>query len=72
MSVNDYDEELYLAIQNIELDEKSAAYGIAMMVVHQSYEVLTPKQKHVYDTQVVPLLLKQAERDDVNARWDPN
>jgi hypothetical protein len=70
MSVNDYDEDLYLALQDIDLEEGSPASGIAMQVVHQGYESLSPKQKYVYDTQVVPLLRQQAEEDEINAKWD--
>ena len=61
MSVNDYDPELYAAIQDLELDGTSAAYGIAMQVVRRGYDSLGPKQKYVYDSQVALLLKRQAE-----------
>jgi hypothetical protein len=71
MSVNDHDEELYLALQEIDLDEKSPAYGISMQVLHQSYASLNAKQKYVYDTKMAPLLRRQAERDEVNRLREP-
>ena len=72
MSVNDYNDDLYLAIQEIALDEKSAEYGIAMKVVHEGYESLSAKQRYVYDTQVVPLLREQARLDEFNRLYDPD
>ncbi len=72
MSVNDYDQDLYDCIQELGLDEKSAPYGIAMQVVHQGYSSLSPKQRFVYETEVIPLLKEQAEENEQNARFDPN
>jgi hypothetical protein len=43
MGVDDYDEDLYLTLQDVDLDEKSTAYGIALKVVHQSYESLSTR-----------------------------
>jgi hypothetical protein len=64
MSVNDYDEQLYEVIRELvdegDLDEKSAAYGIAMQVVHQGHGSLTDKQRFVYERDVEALLLKRA------------
>jgi hypothetical protein len=63
MSVNDYNIELYEAIQaivmNNELDEKSVAYGIAMQVVHQGHASLSSKQRYIYETEVESLLKRQ-------------
>ena len=72
MSVNDYDENLYAAIDALvmdnELDEKSSAYGIAMLVVHQGHASLSPAQRHVYETQVERLLRVRAPVSD----YDPS
>lgn len=40
------------------LDEEKdrAAIGVARQVVHGSYDFLSPKQKYLYDTVVVPAL----------------
>lgn len=60
MGVNDYDVDLYEAIRDCveagHLEEKTPAHGIALYVVDFGYEALSPKQKHVYDTVVVPAL----------------
>lgn len=65
MSVNDYDQDLYEAIQALvrdnELDEKSDAYGIAMQVVHQGHASLSQAQRHIYESRV-ELLLKAKSR----------
>ncbi len=70
MSVNDYDEELYLAIEDLvgcgDLEEGTPAFGIARRVVHQGYDSLSPKQKHVYDALVVPALVRLHERNETN------
>jgi hypothetical protein len=72
MSINDYDEDLYSRVQELELDEKSPAYGIAMRVVHQGYGSLSPKQKYVYDSEVVPLLRDQAKEEKFNRIGGPD
>ena len=70
MSVNDYDVELLEAIRDLrddgQLEEKSAAFGIAMQVVWQGEGSLSTKQSYIYQSAVVPLLIKQAE----NREWD--
>jgi hypothetical protein len=68
MSVNDYDEVLYARIQDLDLDEKSAAYGIAMKVVYEGYDSLSAKQRYVYDAEVIPLLREQADEEEHNRR----
>ena len=72
MSVNDYDEELYLMIEDLvdegELEKDTPAYGISQQVIHQGYDSLTPRQKSVYDKIVVPALERLAERYEANRR----
>jgi hypothetical protein len=68
MSVNDYDEDLLLAISDAvdegHLEEKTPAHGIALQVVHQGYKSLSPKQRYVYDTEVVPALAAVAKDNE--------
>ena len=47
-----------------ECDDKSAAYGIAMQVVHQGHDSLSPKQRFIYESQAEAML--NAERE---AMW---
>lgn len=65
MSVNDYDEELYEAIEDLveegELETGTPAYGIARQVIHQGYNSLTPKQRTLYDAVVIPALKRRGE-----------
>ena len=60
MSVNDYDEDLHLAIEDLvdcgDLEKGQPAYGVAQQVIHQNYESLSPKQQALYDAVVVPAL----------------
>ena len=72
MSVNDYDEDLYARVQDLQLDEKSAAYGIAMQVVYQGYGSLSPKQRYVYESEVVPLLQEQEKEEKLNRNGGPD
>lgn len=65
MTVNDYDEELYLSIQDLGLDEKSTPYRIALQVVHQGYDSLSREQRDVYDNRVAPLLDERAMRNEI-------
>ena len=43
------------------LEEDTPAYGVAQKVIYEGYESLSPKQRYVYDTYVVPALEKRAE-----------
>ena len=65
MSVNDYDVDLYEAIEDLvaegELEKGTPAYGIAQQVIHNSYESLTPKQRTLYDAVVTPALQRRGE-----------
>ena len=72
MSVNDYNEALYDAVQDLGLDEKSAAYGIAMQVVHNGIASLSPKQRYIYQTQVEVFLIRQAKEEEFDRLYDPN
>lgn len=72
MSVNDYDEDLYGRITELDLDEKSPAYGIAQQVIHMGYDSLSAKQRYIYDTEVVPLLKQQADDEEWARRFDPD
>lgn len=60
MSVNDYDEDLYEAFRDLvddgHLVEGTPAYGITKQVIDLGYESLTPKQRFVHDSVVVPAL----------------
>jgi hypothetical protein len=65
MSVNDYDEQLYDAIEDLlaegELEKDTPAYGIAQQVIHNGYNSLTPKQRTLYDAVVTPALKRRGE-----------
>ena len=65
MSINNYDEELYLVIEEIvaelDLEKGTPAYGVAIKVVHDGYDSLSQKQKYLYDTKVQPLVIAQIE-----------
>jgi hypothetical protein len=47
------------------LEEGTAAYGVAQKVIHDGYDSLSPKQRHVYDTYVVTALEKRQEELEV-------
>jgi hypothetical protein len=72
VSINDYGEDLYSRIGDLDLGEKSKAYGITMKVVHEGYESLTSKQRYVYDTQVAPFIKGQAEEEEIIRHSDPD
>lgn len=65
MSVNDYDEQLYDAIEDLvaegELEKGTPAYGVAQQVIHNGYDSLTPKQRTLYDAVVIPALKRRGE-----------
>jgi hypothetical protein len=70
MGSNDHiDFELYELIEDLAdegyLEKETPAYGIAQKVIHDGYDSLSPKQRHVYDTVVVPALEKRAEELEV-------
>lgn len=76
MSVNDYDEELYLAVEDLidsgEIERGEPAYGIAQQVIHSGYESLSPRQRTLYDAVVVPALTRLAEINEVNRILNSN
>ncbi|MCH9049492.1 MAG: hypothetical protein IIA72_00155 [Proteobacteria bacterium] len=76
MSVNDYDEDLHLAIEDIvdcgDLEKDEAAYGVAQQVIHRGYESLSPKQRKLYDAVVVPALVRLEERNEVTRVLNSN
>jgi hypothetical protein len=61
----DIDFELYEAIVDLVdegyLEEGAPPYGIAQQVIHNGYESLSPKQRYIYDTVVVPALEKRGD-----------
>ena len=76
MSVNDYDEELHMAVEELvdsgELEEGSPAYGVAQQVIHTGYESLSPKQRALYDAVVAPALERLGEKNEVTRIQDSN
>jgi hypothetical protein len=76
MSVNDYDEELYLAIEDLvaslELEKGSPAYGVAQQVIHSGYDSLSQKQRALYDAVVVPALRRQEAENEKNRILNSN
>jgi hypothetical protein len=60
-----YDEKLAAAIDDLlrrgDLDKGAPAYGVALNVIHTGYDKLTPAQKRLYDSVVVPALAKRRE-----------
>jgi hypothetical protein len=65
MSVNDYDVELFEAIEDLvaegELEAGSDPFGVAQQVIHRGYESLSPKQRTLYDAVVIPALKCRGE-----------
>lgn len=67
MGHNDHiDFDLHERIRDLvdegDLEEGAAAFGVAQQVIHQGYESLTERQCAVYNSHVGPALEKQAER----------
>ena len=60
MGVEDYDVELYQDIEELvdqgELEEGTAAFGISQQVIHLGYDSLSVKQKNVFNQILVPAL----------------
>jgi hypothetical protein len=61
MGWNDHiDELLYEEIEDLvaegALEEGTPAYGVAQKVIHEGYDLLSPNQRWVFDTYVVPAL----------------
>jgi hypothetical protein len=77
MGWNDHiDFELYEAIQDLVdegyLEEGSPPFGIAQQVVHSGYDSLSPKQRYIYDTVVIPALERRSEELEVRRIMDSN
>jgi hypothetical protein len=57
---NSFDALLHEEIEDLvaegELEEGTPAYGIAQRVINLGYDSLSPKQRWVYDTFVIPAL----------------
>jgi hypothetical protein len=55
-----FDELLQGEIEDLvaegELEKGTPAHGIAQRVIHMGYDSLSPKQRWVYDTIVIPAL----------------
>jgi hypothetical protein len=60
MSERDLDFDLHNAIQELIikglLEENSMAHVVARKVVHDGYESLSPPQRSLYDSVVMPVL----------------
>jgi hypothetical protein len=61
MGWNDHvDFELYEEIEDLvaagALEEGTPAYGVAQKVIHEGYDLLSPNQRWLFDTYVVPAL----------------
>lgn len=61
MGWNDHvDFEFYEEIEDLvaegALEEGSPAHGVAQKVIHEGYDLLSPDQRWVFDTYVVPAL----------------
>lgn len=56
----DFDQSLYDDIEELvatlQLAQDEPAYGIAQQVIHEGYDKLSDKQRHVYDSVVIPAL----------------
>lgn len=67
-----YDYELAEQIDELidsgDLEEGTPAHGIALKVVNEGYDSLSPKQRYVYDKYVWPLVRGVAEQWALNAR----
>ncbi|RYY85105.1 MAG: hypothetical protein EOO15_17865 [Chitinophagaceae bacterium] len=77
MGWNDHvDWELNDAIQDLLdeglLEEGTAGYGVAQQVIHDGYDSLSPKQKHVFDKYVGEPLAKRQEALNVQRIIDSN
>lgn len=61
----DIDFELHEAVVDLvdegHLEEGTPPYGIAQQVIHNGYESLSSKQRHIYDTVVVRALEKRGD-----------
>lgn len=72
MSVNDIDWELQSAVdelvENNLLKENSPGHGIAKVVIDKGYHSLSPKQAALYNSVVVSLLEKHADKNNVT-QW---
>lgn len=56
------------AVDEGELEEGTAEHGIARKVAHEGTEGLSAKQRHVYETRVVPALGRIADQNAMNER----
>lgn len=77
MAWNDHvDWELNDAIQDLLdeglLEEGTAGYGVAQQAIHDGYDSLSPKQKHVFDKHVGEPLAKRQKALDVQRIIDSN
>lgn len=69
MGHNDhFDDELYAALQSaleeglLDSERDRDALGVSRQVTSQGYDSLTPNQRRLYDTVIVPALIASAER----------
>jgi hypothetical protein len=69
MGANDYDAGLFDAIEDLvadgELEQGTAALGIARQVIHTGYESLSPAQRAVYDSVVIPALARREDENEI-------
>lgn len=75
MGHNDHiDFELYELVQDVIdaglLEEGTAGYGIALQAVDTGYKGLSEKQRHVFDSVVMPALKKRAREIELEQNRD--
>ena len=54
-------EEIEDLIAEGKLEEGTPAYGVAQKVIHEGYDLLSPNQRWVFDTYVVPALERRSK-----------
>ena len=65
----DFNEDLQLAYEDLVdegmIDPDSDEAGVARQVIHQGFESMTDKQRHVYETLYGPVLVRRAKQLEV-------
>jgi hypothetical protein len=65
----DLHEHVQQAVQAGLIDASSRGYWISQRVIHRGFDSLCPKQRSIYNREILPALNEMARRQYIRERW---
>ena len=65
----DLHEQVQQAVEAGLIDASSRGYWISQRVIHRGFDRLCPKQRSIYNSEILPALNEMARRQYIRERW---